>query len=458
MQTRTYDGAEARRVLAAIIQDPAVCARVAAQWKPEGLFDVGWANLAAGLAVRYHKQYNRPPNGQFTVLFEDWAATTTADEKTVKNIERFLQTVSDEAQHSPGESDYLLDLAARYFERVVLEREIEVAKDEIARGQVVEARARLKGLPMVNLGTDAYFEPHSDIELWNVEKETRQKPLVYYRGDLGDFIGDVMVRKTLFAFLGADKMGKTTWLIDATYRAVRNRCRVAYFELGDGDQDEFMDRFGRRVCCRPIYSGVYKVPYDWNGNAPEVVEEYIKAYDEVEGFTKYNKLVQNQPRLRVECHSNGTFSVYDIHSTLENWSQAGWRPDVIVADYADIMAPPPGVKDALEQIDETWKALKRLAQDWKCLVLTATQADAAAYALGQNALLSRKNFSGRKTKNAHVNGIIGININPQEKQAGAARINWVVRRKGEQNDLDFCRVAGSFALGNPAMISKRREW
>ena len=106
----------------------------------------------------------------------------------------------------------------------------------------------------------------------------------------------------------------------------------------------------------------------------------------------------------------------------------------------------------LREIDETWKALRRLSQQRHCLVVTATQANALAYGDGSK-LLTRKNFSGRKTKLAHVNGMIGIVRNEQEIDTGRCRVNWIVRRSQHFNEHRACRVAGCYAIASPAMKS-----
>jgi hypothetical protein len=126
-----------------------------------------------------------------------------------------------------------------------------------------------------------------------------------------------------------------------------------------------------------------------------------------EAFAKFKACCRGEDQLRLSCHPNGTLSVQDVSSMLNDWSREDWRPDVVCIDYADILAPPAGIKDSLEQTDMNWKLMRRLAQEHHCLVLTATQANADAYKTDR--ALRRSNFSGRKTKLAHVGGMLGLN-------------------------------------------------
>ena len=453
-RTREYDGSDARRVLAAIIQDSVVCGRVAALWKPEGLFDVGWANLAASLAVKYYRKYNTAPNGNFTGLFENWAENTTADVDTVKAVERFLRAVSDDAEMENEDEDYLLDLAASYFDRVALGRDLEAAGAALQNGKAGDARQIIRDSNPVNLGAGGFIEPLVDVDYWMEGGEERSRPLLYYRGSLGQFTEGAFVRGTFFSFVAPDKTGKTAWLVDAVYRGIRNGCRVCFFEMGDGDKYTFRTRLGMRATGRPEFGGSYWLPERYSEESELWVgdRQSLDTFSGLDGYLAARKIGRREDALRWRGWSNSTASVADLEATLADWDRADWRPDIVVIDYADIMAPMPGA-NADDPIDETWKALRRLSQDRQCLVLTATQSDAGAYKLGKKSVLTKANFSGRKTKNAHVDGMLGINVNNDEKDQDACRINWVARRRGAYNERDVCRVAGCLAVANPAMVS-----
>ena len=423
------------------------------QWKPEGLFDSKWANLVGGMIVRHFLQYGKQPNGQMTSIFEDWANKTTSDEKTVESVERFLQHLSDGATEEP--SDYILDVAKNYFDKVKVEAEIEAAKQEVEHGRVEDAVNRLQNLNKTNLGSHSYLEPSAGPEPWSLLGNTeRRRALVRYGGPLGDFIGEAFQRKTFWSFMAPDKTGKTTWLIDLLYLSIRQRNRVAYFDTGDSDEEEILMRLASRVTGRPEYEETVSLPVSWDGEEPSYDERKLESVDTIEAFRKFRKMCKSDNAFRLSSHPNSTVSANDLDKILVDWSREGWIPDVVIIDYADILAPPKGVRDSLDQIDETWKRLRRISQDRSCLVLTATQSSAANYG-NENYLLGKRDFSGRKTKLAHVNGMIGINVSSKEKDLGRARINLIVRRKGRYNEKHYVRVVGSMAIGNPAILSKR---
>lgn len=120
-------------------------------------------------------------------------------------------------------------------------------------------------------------------------------------------------------------------------------------------------------------------------------------------------------------------------------------------DYADILAGPmPGGTESREQINATWKALSKMRQDLRCLVITATQANADAY---EADLLNRRNFSEDKRKHAHVTAMFALNRSDAEKRMGVYRLNWLDRRDEAYSEREVCYVAGCLETAQPMILS-----
>jgi hypothetical protein len=175
-----------------------------------------------------------------------------------------------------------------------------------------------------------------------------------------------------------------------------------------------------------------------------------KAVDQL----KMNSAMKELP-LRLRCSGAGVISASEIEADILKLSQEGWVPDVVVIDYADLLAPEAGSGrlDFRHQIDATWKILRRISLDYHILVLTATQAAARSY---DQWLIRKGDFSEDKRKNAHVTGMIGINQTPAEKKKGVYRLNWIFLRDGEWTESQYVWMAGNLALGCPAMRSLLR--
>lgn len=445
--------------------DLAVIARVSSQWSVDGLFDADWANLVGQWAVNHYRKYGAPVGNRIRVIYDSWSEETVVDEETVRAVEKFLLACSDDWDREDEEgSQFYIDLAGKVFNKVRLEREIDAAKAELSSGRVEEAQDRLSRVRRVELGVGSFLEPVSDPGLWEAAMDDRRiRSLVSYRGDAADFFDGAFGRREFYAFMAPDKTGKTSWLIDLCFRALRSRSRVLFVDTGDGSEDEVLRSLGIRSSEKPRFSGIYDFPVGWKESGNEkIVDTDLRRFEAVnlvDAYRSFRSYVRNEKAFRLMAFPNSTLSLDDLSGMLSDWSSGDqdWRPDVIVIDYADLLAPPKGFRDVNEQIDENWKQMRRISQERDCLLVTATQSNAAAYSDGKKTVLGRKHFSGRKTKLAHVNGMIGINVTDEERREGVSRLNWIVRRRWGKNQSHRNRileVAGFHDACNPIEISR----
>lgn len=462
MFSKKFEGSNIRKILAYMITNSRVCSHISREWNHGGLFESDWANLVGHMVVEHFKKYGKAPGDSMKSIFEKWTEDTIAGEKEIEAVERFILGVSDELKSMDDDPvEYILDLAADHFNRVKIIECANRIKQEAERGRIEDAYEEIKRHRGVRFGGDEFQIPLENFEQVDAMlDQSRCKPLVRYKGGLGRYIGDSFVRGTLFSFMASDKVGKTTWLIDFTWRALKNRKRVLYFDTGDGSDEEVLRRLSQRVLRRvgSLQAQDQEICTGWNeedGDDIPVVEK--RKFERVDTFSfvhEMKKRMGSPDRFKLCCKASGAISAPDIRSMIQkDHEENDWRPDVVVVDYADLLAPPFGVKDELSQIDETWKMLRRISQEWRCCVVTATQASSQAYKLDKG-LLSRRHFGGRKTKLAHVNGMLGINVSPEEKQTCTARINWIVRRSDYFNEKTFCRVGGCYAIQSPCEVSK----
>lgn len=468
MKVTKHDGGEAKRILTAMIVDPVVVGRIAERWKPEGLFKVKWANLVGGWCVDFHNKYRAAPGQAIEGLFESWAARAT-DDDTISLMDRFLANVSGEYEDLAEESnsDYMIDLAGDHFNGVAMERMADIVKGHIDRGDTAAATAAVAEWDKVELGAGAGIDVMNDEAAIREAFESKTEPLITYRGALGDFFGDQLARDEFVAFTGATGRGKTWWLIDLAWQAVRQRKKVAFFEVGDMSQNQIMRRFMCRAAGHPLkpprgqrWPCNLKIPTSIARDADCPVADVLHEDRQFDAPLRWQAAWaacqkkmrrRKHPLLRLSVHPNSSLPATGISSALDVWERAGWVPDVVVVDYADILAVPPGYAgDSREAINATWKQLRSLSQQRHILCATATQADAASYTANT---ISRSNFSDDRRKNDHVTAMCGINATEEEQAAGVFRLNWTKRREEEYIESRCVHVAGCLSLGRPAILS-----
>jgi hypothetical protein len=139
---------------------------------------------------------------------------------------------------------------------------------------------------------------------------------------------------------------------------------------------------------------------------------------------------------------------------MDTWEREdNFIADVIVIDYADLLAPDPDIArlEWRNQVNKIWQRLRRLSQERACLVLTATQANARSY--DEKKLLTRRNFSEDKRKLAHVTAMFGLNQTGEEKELNVLRVNPIVVREEEYSPSQSITLLQRLQKGRPIAAS-----
>lgn len=470
MYVETYDGADERAVVTAMITHSTVLARIAARW-PERPFASEWANTVGEWCINYQKSKGGAPGKGIRSLFRSWARKTQ-DTDTVALVEKFLEGLSEEYETADEiNPELVIDTAAELFTKVRLGR----LKDDIERclsmGKVKKAEAMVTSYNVIELGPGSTQRPFNDPKVLQqaLDRQPEDDRLIEFGNDLDHFFKGNLTRDSFLAFVAPDKTGKSYVLMELAYQAMCQRKRVAFFEVGDMSERQLNTRLAVRAASHPYYSvnddGTWpctvliptSVRYSGKGE-PAAVEwrekTFKKPLDDPGIVAAVERIKTNRTKspngvyFQSRIQPNSTVSAADIRAAILEWKRAeDWVPDVVVIDYADILAPMPGYKmETRDQICETWKKLRAISQEFHCLLITATQSDAGGY---DKKLLDRTNFSEDKRKNSHVTGMVGINQTWPEKEREVRRLNWIVNRDNGALGRRCIHVAGCLSIGNP---------
>jgi hypothetical protein len=465
MQIENHTKNQERRILTAMVVNPIVCSRLCAKWEP-GLFSSRWANIVAEWVVDFWRRYSKPPVREIQGLFESWAADNASnDEKTVQLVEKFLSALSKEyaANADSINADYVTDLAGKYFNEVRLRRLSKQVVGDLDRGNLVDALKRVGTFGELEVGSESVCDVLNDKQALKEALTESSECLIRYPEALGHFFNDALVRDGFVALQAPEKRGKTWWLIDLGWRAMLQRKKVAFFPVGDMSRNQMLRRFAIRAARRPIVAKKVKIPksisrepddkmpdISWAVKTYTAPMQWQEAWECLAAVSK-RKDAKGGSFLRMSAHPNSSISVRGIDAILAKWEREdGWTPDVVIIDYADILAMPDGGEEHRNQINATWKQLRALSQRRHCLVLTATQSDAASYT---SQIQDMTNFSEDKRKYAHVTGMFALNQEQEEKENGLYRLNWIVLRESEYDVSKVVYVAGCLGVAAPAIHS-----
>ena len=457
MKIKKIKGGSAQRlILTGMIVNRRVLSAVASRWEEPGLFNDKYGNLIGSWCVDYYNKYDKSPGMSIQTIFNKWKAKTK-DKETSDSIATFLSGISDEYETTKKKlnASFVIDEAQAFFKKAQLKELKNAIEEDLDNDDLEAAYKRIHEINPVQIDTQVGIDIFNDkAAIQEAAENPEADILIRYPGALGSFYEDTFSRGHLVSFMAQEKGGKTFQLIDVAWRGIQAGYNVAFFAVGDMTQKQMMRRLFARACKRPFKPQSYYVPTSLEaGDPPEPVLEKKKCTD----FIPYNQALERMKKMsekygknkfRLFTYANSTLSVMGLKSVLLSERRRGWVPDIVVIDYADILAPVHGPVDSRESINMTWKTLRAIAHD--TLVVTATQAKATAYT---EETLGKKDFSEDKRKFAHVVAMIGINSLDAEKEKGLSRLNFIVARENEFVETKCVYVSGSLALCNPNMFS-----
>ena len=330
---------------------------------------------------------------------------------------------------------YITDITLRVIKLINMHKVINKYKDEINKGTVdTDAFAQeLLDSTSISDTSDVGINALDNLDLRTEHRLSASESLdvvpINIPG-LSDYIEDGGVPPgTLSFWLGATGIGKTTALITTTKIAVLANKKVLYVSA-ELAIDQILKRFDSAMTGIPIL--------DIKSRATNV-REILRT------TPRYTTALSN---LVVQEVPMGVAKVSDIESVVKYYiNKKGWKPDLLVVDYADNLAPSKSNPNATRlEIYSIYRELRALGQKYKFAVWTASQLNDAGTAASEedNGRLSTRHVNEARGKAHLADLIIGIGRSPQEHQQSLARLQLVKNRLGG-NEGTMVHIATNYA-------------
>lgn len=155
-------------------------------------------------------------------------------------------------------------------------------------------------------------------------------------------------------------------------------------------------------------------------------------------------------RIKLITYPSETLTMSKVNMELGILEKQGFIPSVIIMDYMDLLAPDNDTKhlSLRDQENKKWQRARRLSQEKKVLVLSASQSDTKGFT---TKVLAKNNFSEDRRKLDHVTAMYGLNMNDEEKKKGIMRVNDIVGRDTEGGHIAY--VMHRLQMGQPILGS-----
>ena len=403
----------------------------------------------------YYDQYDKAPGKTIQDIYNTKLKNGEIIDDQEELIENFLQSISDEYTEEEFDVFFNIDQTEKYFRTRKAELLLSQGKYLLSEGELDKVEALITDFSKVSraggTGIDVINDLHVIKEVTNFEKHEMFK----LTGELGRVIG-YFERGDLVAVAAPPKRGKTWWLIEFSVTAAWQRLNVLFISLEMIDR-QVLKRFYQRIASEPRKGRTINIPkFDEFDNVTfQKTTKSGLTTDILKKALKSFKKMSRVGNLRVMCYPSYSANVEDIYLHLYNLENyEGFVPDVIVIDYADILAPERNApRDYRHRLDETWKKLRGLAQKINGLVITATQTTRATFKKD----VEQGDIAEDMRKIAHVATMIAINQKTEDKDKSAVRVKVLAHRHEDFNVSRDILVLQNLTIGRPILGSRSIE-
>ncbi|WP_151710770.1 DnaB-like helicase C-terminal domain-containing protein [Acinetobacter brisouii] len=420
-----FDGEFQTKVAALAIRDNEFLRRTSNVLRPGYFENVGEAKLVE-LSLRHFDKYNcAPDRASLIALVKDAVTAKMVSSEVIPTLKEAIKSVyaSDMSNR-----DFVEEKVVAFAKKQAMIHAIIKSAEMIGRGNYSKVEALISEANAVGAaegGTSYDFFSKDRITertIVRVEKELGARPpqgittgdprldnLLYHRG---------WGRKELSALMGGAKAGKTTALINFSKAASLAGFNVLYCTLEVG-ASIIADRMDASI------SGTIMKEL---GSKAHAVKD---ALNKLEASGKTGKLILHE-------YASGTFSPNQLRQLVQRYKSPARNQDgsvrnpiifdLIVVDYADIMAPNHRTNDPMENSKSVYIDLRAIAFEENAAVLTATQTNREGF---KSAVAKAEHVADDFNKVRTVDLMISINKTEEEAARGEARLYFAASRNQE---------------------------
>jgi len=370
-------------------------------------FEVNYLKFLADRYFAYSRKYKVFPTLQLlvTIIRDDLKSGT--DIILRDQIIEYLQRMK--SNPDPGDLQFVKDKSLEFCRKQALKKALESAVDQMQANKYESIVETIKKAVQVgtapSVGHDFFNE--MDARFTRLKRDTI--PTRIPELDKKEILNGGSGKGELLCVVGASGSGKSHWLTMIGANALREGKNVLHytFELSE---TAVGIRYDSNLC-------------DMDSN------EVMDRKDEVKKFYEDNRL----GRLFIKEYPTNTASIYTIKSHIERLDLKGFKPDIIVIDYADIMRSTRQFDSLRHELKLVYEELRGLAMELGVPIWTASQSNKE----GANAeVIDMTNMSEAYGKAMICDLIVSVSRRPHEKASGWGRL-YVAKNRAGRDGIVF---------------------
>lgn len=399
-----FDDAFQKKIAALVCRDTTFVQRVDGLIRPE-YFESDVDAALVSMALRYYEKYKKvpaDPSIYVRLIKDDLAAKILSRDLKVYVVQRLKELYKTDI----SDRDYVVDQVATFSRHQAVQAAILESVPKLEQHKFTEIASLLQKALNVGANLDVgEYDYGSMIEARTGERLERAAGMLPPTGITTGYpyIDDALYhkgwgRRELSVLMGGAKAGKTMALITFGINAVAAGYNVIYFTL----------EVSSRIIAERLDANIADCVVSELGDHVHDVRSKVQAF-----MAKAGK------RFVIQEFPTGSLRVSDVRRVLERYKAKGTKFDLVIVDYADLMAPERMTDNSMENSKSVYVNLRGLAMEEDVAILTATQTNRDGF---KAAVARAEHVADDFNKIRIADVVISINKTEEEAKAKRARL------------------------------------
>lgn len=418
-----FDADFQTKITTHVLRDQDFMRKVAHLIKPEYFDNAGEAAIV-NMALRFFAKFNSVPSPvTATALFKmDRESKVIRDDTRGIALDAMRAVYSNSAD--VGSSAFVAERVAEFARHQAVTQAILQSVDLLEKKQFDRIEEKIKIAVGVGINADSgEYDYFAKIEERTQERADRKLGIAPPTGiTTGHTALDNLLyhkgwgRKELSVLLGGAKSGKTTGLVNFARAGALAGKKVLYVTL----------EVSAKILAERLDAAI----------SDTYVKELLDRMHEVNG--KIRMATPKDGCLKIHEFPSGSFTPNMLRALIERYKSPAIMPDgsvrdsiifdLIVVDYADIMAPNQRTQDSIENSKSVYLDLRAIAFEENVAMLSATQGNRAG---ASATVLKAEHIADDYNKVRTVDIMISINMTDEERAEGICRLFFAASRNQE---------------------------
>ena len=417
-------------------------------------FQSTYARVVSGWVKEYWQKYKEAPGKVIQDIYSK-KSQGIRDEEEAETVAEFLARLSENwGESRTSNVEYSLQQASHYLRVRSLECAKEDLEESIVRQDPLKGEAVIANFQRVAVGSSGSVSMLRDSVEVSAAYLDEDEILFSFPGALGKVVG-YFARGDLVSYLSFTNRGKSWWQWYTAQMGMYLGLKTVFITL-EMPRNQMVRRAWQSMVGSPRKGQKVVIPYfEWNEGEGLF---FIRSREENRKAVNVGEIADKQKSFRFQFRSGSSqvqyFPAYsatvdDLVAYLDGLEYyERFVPDIVVVDYADIIAPTHR-GEYRHQIDDIWKRLRRLAQERNILLVTASQS-------GRSTARSdarEEDVAEDIRKLAHCSKMISLNQTRRDYEQGIMRVNQLKERDGRRS-YHTAMVLQCLDIGRPCLDSK----